>query len=318
MRRVRGVAAGAVVAATGLVTAACMQGGGTAAGSGGTLSTAPSTTSTTSSPSSTPNSVPGSAADAQAVAAALARTQAAGSARIMTSSEVGTGEHNVPVNASGTVGFANKSADLTETLPGGQGTGETRFVNGVLYERLPGDLVSRLSGGKPWISLDVAKLSQQGDGSLQQLMTDSPTDPTQMLGFLQGAGSVTKDGQDTVGGVPTTHYTVLIDLDKAGAQQGSVGKHAIQALEAEIGSHTMPAQVWIDNQGRLRKITMHETLSGAPASTTDDHGTDQENSGHVSFSFTATLSDFGVPVTVTAPPADQVADLTQKLSGGTH
>jgi hypothetical protein len=316
MRRVRGVAAGAVLAATGLVTAACMQGGGTAAGSR-PLSTAPSSAS---SPSSTANSVPGSAADAQAVAAALPRTKAAGSARISTSTELGTGGQNVPVNAAGTVGFANKSADLTENLPGGQGSGETRFVNGVLYERLPGDLISRLSGGKPWISLDVTKLSQQGGGSLQQLMTDSPSDPTQMLGFLQGVGSASKVGPDTVDGVPTTHYNVTIDLDKASARQSGAGKQAIQTLEDEIGSHSLPAQVWIDNQGRLRKITMQETLSGMPA-TTDAHGTDQSSApstGHVSFSFTATLSDFGVPVTVTAPPADQVADLTQKLSGGTH
>lgn len=313
MRRVRGVAAGAVVAATGLVTAACMQGGGTAAGS---PSTAPSTAAPSAS-STTQQSVPGSAADARAVSAAFTKTQAAGSAKIVTTTEVGTSSPNVPLTARGSIGFANKSADLTETLPAGQGSGETRFVNGVIYEKLPGELVSRLSGGKPWISIDVARLSQQGNGSLQQLMTDSPTDPTQMLGFLQGVGSVSKLGQDTVDGVPTTHYDVQIDLDKASQAQGPSAHQATQTLENEIGSHTLPAQVWIDNQGRMRKVTMQETLQGAPATTTDDHGDDQA-SGHVSFSFTAVLSDFGVPVTVTAPPAGQVADLTQKLSGDTH
>ncbi|HEX5404493.1 MAG TPA: hypothetical protein VFX16_19575 [Pseudonocardiaceae bacterium] len=228
---------------------------------------------------------------------------AAGSAHIATTTELGSGQQNVPIDSSGTIGFANQSADLTETLPGGQGSGETRFVDGVLYEKLPGTLVSRLANGKPWISLNVAALSQQaGGGSLQQLMTDSPSDPSTVLGLMRGVdGTVGKVGPDTVDGSPTTHYDVTLNLDKAAEGQSTATQQAVHVLERELGSHTLPAQVWVDDAGRLRKTAMRETVGD-----------------RVTFGFTATLSDFGVPVTITAPPADQTTDLTAKLSGNTH
>jgi hypothetical protein len=78
-------------------------------------------------------------------------------------------------------------------------------------------------------------------------------------------------------------------------------------LEQQLGTHTLPAQVWLDSDGRLRKIAMNETLTGATPSTTP--------AGNISFGFTATLSDFGVPADITAPPTDQTTDLTNLLNG---
>jgi hypothetical protein len=290
MRRATRIAAGAAV---GLAVAAC-QPGGVAAGN-----------STTNAPSSAPAS--GTPSDGQAVAAALQKTTAAGSARIATATQVGVGQESLPITATGVIGFAGQTADLTETLPGNQGTGETRFVNGILYERLPGTLVSRLSGGKPWISLNVTTLSGQG-GNLQPLIADAPTDPSTVLGFLRGAGDqVNTVGPETVDGTPTTHYTILINLDKAAAGQNAQTQNAVHVLEQQLGTHTLPAQVWLDSEGRLRKIAMRETMTGTTPTTTP--------AGKISFDFTATLSDFGVPADITAPPADQTTDVTNLLNG---
>jgi hypothetical protein len=307
MRRVTGIAAGAVVTAAGLATAACMPSGSSAA-SGNTLTTSGSTTASATAPSTAPltttapPATSGSPADNAVVASAFQKTVAAGSAKIATTTEIGAGQQNVPIDSTGTIGFANQSADLVETLPGGQGTGETRFVNGVLYAKLPGALVSRLANGKPWISLNVAALSAQGDGSLQQLMTDSPSDPSTVLGFMRGVdGNVGKVGPDTVDGSATTHYDVTLNLDKAAEGQPATTQQAIHTLEGELGSHTLPAQVWVDDAGRLRKISMQETIGG-----------------RVTFGFTAVLSDFGVPVMITAPATDQTTDLTDKLDGTAH
>lgn len=305
MRRVTGLAAGAVIAATGLLMAGCQQGIGAAAGTSGTSN--PST-------SSTSTSATGTAGPSQEVASAYQATIAAGSAKTTMTTQVGIGNASVPVTATGSLDFTNRAADLTEQLPGGQSTAETRFVNGMLYEHIPSAQVQQLSGGKPWISLDLSKLSGQGNGSLQQLMSDTPADPSTVLGYLRGAGAqVTMVGPDTVDGVPTTHYQVVIDLDKAADGQDAQTQQGIHALESELGSHTLPAQVWIDNEDRLRQVTMKETLSGTPStSATKPAGTP------LTFAFTAKLSDFGVPVTVTAPPADQTADLTNSLTGGSH
>jgi hypothetical protein len=287
MRRVTKIAAGA---AAGLAMAAC-QPAGVAANN-------PTTTASSPPASSPPAS--GAPSGGQAVAAALQKTTAAGSARIATATQVGVGQQSLPITATGVIGFTAQTADLTETLPANQGTGETRFVNGILYERLPGTLVARLSGGKPWIALNVATLSGQ-NGNLQPLIADAPTDPSTVLGFLRGAGDqVNTVGPDTVDGTPTTHYTILINLDKAAAGQSTQTQNAVHALEQQLGTHTVPAQVWLDNEGRLRKIAMQETTT---------------SNNKISFDFTATLSDFGVPADITAPPTDQTTDITNLLNG---
>jgi hypothetical protein len=310
MRRVSSMlAAGAVVTATGLLTAACLQGGASATGagtSGSATTSAPVVTTTGSAPESAPTTV--NPADKAAVAGAFAKTTSTGSAHVTTATTVSMGQQGVPITANGSIRFADRAADLVETVPGTQGNGETRFVDGTLYARLPGSLLARLSHGRKWISVDLTALSQHGDGSFQQLLTDSPSDPTAMLGFLRGAGgTVTKDGQDTIDGVPTTHYTVDLNLDQAAQGQSSATQQSIHVLEQQLGSHTLPAQVWIDDQGQVRRIMLHETLKGTAGSA---------QNGNVTVDVTATLSDFGTPVTITAPPADQTADLTQALSGG--
>ncbi len=291
-----GIVAGAALAATGLGAVAC-QPIGSAAGTSGTA-VPPAATSAS-----------GTASDSQAVAAAYQKTTATGSARITTSTQVGVGQESLPITASGVIGFADRSAEETENLPAGQGAAETRFIGGVLYERLPGALVSRISGGRPWISLNVGALSQQGNGTIRQLLTDSPSDPSTVLAYLRGADDqVTVVGPDTVDGTPTKHYTVLIDLDKSVAGQSEQAQNAVHVLEQQLGSHTLPAQVWLDDQGRLRRFAVNATMKGAAPPTTSANG-------DISFRFTATLSDFGVPVHIAVPPADQTTDVTNLLNG---
>jgi hypothetical protein len=299
MRRVTGIAAGAVVAATGLLTAGCVRGGATAADGSATLGTSPSGTAAPSS------------ADVRTVAAAYQKTIVAGSAHIATTTAVGLANMTAPINASGTIGFADNAADLTETLPGGGGaTAQTRFVGGILYEKPPGWMVAKLSKGKPWLSVNLAQLSEQGDGSLNQLLTDAPSDPSTVLGYLRGAGADVRGlGSDTIDGSPTTHYSVTINLDQAAQGQNQDTRQGIKTLEQEIGSNKLPAQVWIDQAGRVRRIAVRETLTGSAPTTTTQRG------GAISFACTATFSDYGVPVHITAPPPDQTTDLTGALGG---
>ena len=302
MRRVTGIVAGTALAALG--AAACQPIGTAASGASGTSSAAPTTSATSAS---------GSPADAQAVAAAYPNTVATGSARITTSTQVGVGGQSMPLTSTGVIDFAGRSVDLNENLPGGQGGAETRFVGGVLYERLPSALVSRISGGKPWISLDVGAVSQQGNGSASQLLTDSPADPSTVLAYLRGAGDqVTRNGPDTVDGTPTTRYTVLIDLDRSVAGQGQAARNAVHQLEQQLGSHTLPAQVWLDDQGRIRELSIDATMNGATPGSTETPA-----NGAITFKFDAKLSAFGVVTHIVAPPADQTADVTNML-GGNH
>lgn len=152
---------------------------------------------------------------------------------------------------------------------------------------------------KPWMKLELPKEFaghnpfSPGFGPVPD---DSGADPTQVLSYLKSATSkVERVGSEQVRGTPTTRYAATFDAAKLTAE----APEEFQGFADEMGlSFPKPADVWIDEQGRLRKIHYAITMKvpkemGAPASTMTNE-------------LTMELYDFGVPVDVRPPPADQV------------
>jgi hypothetical protein len=152
---------------------------------------------------------------------------------------------------------------------------------------------------KPWMKLELPKEFvghnpfSPGFGPVPD---DSGGDPTQVLSYLKSATSkVERVGSEQVRGTPTTRYAATFDAAKLTAQ----APEEFQSFADEMGlSFPKPVDVWIDEQGRLRKIHYAMTMKvpkemGAPASTMTNE-------------LTMELYDFGVPVDVRPPPADQV------------
>jgi hypothetical protein len=81
--------------------------------------------------------------------------------------------------------------------------------------------------------------------------------------------------------------------------------------EQLFGSRTLPADIWIDQQGRVRQMKIVVPLSVAALAKL---GLSGAPSG-VKESVTIGLSDFGVAVTVAPPPASEVKPLPT-TSGG--
>ncbi|HWC81900.1 MAG TPA: hypothetical protein VG756_18270 [Pseudonocardiaceae bacterium] len=306
MRASVGTAAGAVLVATGLAVAGCASGGSSSAAG----------------PAATPNSsaATGTPGGGNVVAAAYTKTTAAKTAKTTITTQIGSGGQSIPVTANGAIDFARNTADLTETLPMGLGNAQTRFVNGFLYEQLPAAIASRISGGKPWIAINVNQLTQQQTGStLSQLQGGMPADPADALNYLRGASDdVRTIGPDTVDNTPTTHYAMTLDLNKALANSSPQSQQSAKNLEQQLGGSTLPADVWIDQQGRLRKISFSKAVKpqAAPATTTSG-ASGAPPKTPTSIAFTETLSDFGTPVSVAAPTAEQTTDITSKVAGQT-
>jgi hypothetical protein len=84
---------------------------------------------------------------------------------------------------------------------------------------------------------------------------------------------------------------------RAPAGQRAAVRSSYQQLIAQTGVITYPMDVWVDGQGLVRQMHMQMPMP---------------NSGE-SMDMTMTLSDFGVPVKVSAPPTSQVTDLLQML-----
>jgi hypothetical protein len=149
---------------------------------------------------------------------------------------------------------------------------------------------------KPWIKVKLPKglASQGGFGPGLSLVPDGGGgDPTQALLYLKAAGKVEQIGSERVRGEPTTRYAVTLDAAKVDAQV----PEELQRFAEESGlAFPKPADVWIDQQGRLRKIQYTLTMK-VP---------DGEFQGPMTIETTMELYDFGVSVDVTPPPANQV------------
>jgi hypothetical protein len=167
----------------------------------------------------------------------------------------------------------------------------------VEYMRLPA-LSKFMPGAKPWLKLDLAKLGKkQGIDFSQLLQAAGNGDPTQALQMIQSVGNVQKVGTEQVDGVDTTKYAGTIDPQKLGAKFAAAG---VGKLMKELGTTPIPVSVWVDGSGYVRKV--EESMS-----------MQVPNSGTLDLKMSFELSDFGTPVNVTPPPADQTTDLSKLI-----
>lgn len=164
---------------------------------------------------------------------------------------------------------------------------------------LPGG--KRLTGGKPWLKLDLSQAA--GPAAVSSLPTAS--DPTQFVDYLRAVTSATgRNGIQGVHGIPTAHYSATIDLDRypglVPAAQREAVRRSVAALESTLGSHRLPIEVWIDAHGLVRQISV---AFGECVSTT-----------RVQFAMTLDLYDFGAQSTPAIPADHTVYDLTPLIS----
>jgi hypothetical protein len=172
-------------------------------------------------------------------------------------------------------GAKNTDAHVTSTTP--IGPVEAIVVDNTVYTKgiEPGQ------PGKPWVKNAIG--SQQVAQLLQQ------ADPRRILPLLSSVGTLTPAGHQNVNGVDTTHYTVTVDLAKvAKAARTDLGQ--LQAAFA-AGLRDVNVQVWVDDQQRLSRLTL--LLS-------------EDNAMNVSQ--TVDYIEWGAPVTIAAPPANQVTE----------
>jgi hypothetical protein len=143
--------------------------------------------------------------------------------------------------------------------------------------------------GKEWLKVDPDAV---GTSEVAQ------RDPSSSLDALRGAtGKVTRAGSDKIRGVNTTHYRVTLDLAKAISNAPETQRDRVETSVITLGTRNIPADVWVDRKGRLRKLRLR--LKGGTLA----------NPGSLQFEF----FDLGTPVSVTQPDPNTVVDLSQIL-----
>ncbi len=201
-----------------------------------------------------------------------------------------TGSYNRPARSgevSGVIHAAGRTVNIKELF--------SHFTLYMSAADLPN--VATVTGGRPWLKLDIS--AALPGGGLSSLPTS--TDPTQFIDYLRTvSSSITKLGQATIRGVPVTGYRAVIDLDRypslvPPAQRSGV-RRTIKTLEASLGQHSMPVEVWIDahNLVRREKLSFTQCISNV----------------HQSINLNIDLYDYGPQPAPRIPGANEVYDAT--------
>ena len=256
-----------------------------------------------------------------AVRAAVASTVAAGPSRVTITGRTAVAGQEIPLQGSGVLDAGAQAADLTVGVPS-LGPVRVVFGGGRAAAELPpaaAGLIGAFAGGKAWVSVDVDRLARSRVGApLGALGVGTNDNPARQLGYLRAIRDDAREvGPEQVGAVATTHYAAVVDLDRvpqetqrSGARpstgaQDPATRPAVDRLKAELGTSTLPVDLWVGPDGRLVRVTQDVTVpaagsgTGAPGTTTT----------------TLTFADVGSAPPVVPPPADQVADLSALLPG---
>lgn len=257
------------------------------------------------------------------VAAAATKSVDAGSAKVsFTVSMSGpAGGGLFDLTGRGEQDFAHQRAHMTmdmgsmlqnlpgakRSLPPGSSVMEMIQDGPTLYMRSP--LLASVAGAsRPWIKLDVSTLGGLGDGGTNPFGA-TQGDPSRMLEMLAGASdAVVQVGREQVDGTSTTHYRAEVSMDRAIDRLPARQRDQLKPMAGQFaqltGARTFPVDVWIDGAGLPRKVQMALEIRGTATGVTVPA---------LTMTMTLELSDWGTPVTVTPPPADQVTDVSRTI-----
>ncbi|MEV4599000.1 hypothetical protein AB0K15_16510 [Amycolatopsis sp. NPDC049253] len=211
------------------------------------------------------------------------------------------------VTAQGVASYepGNPEMSMTMTTEGQQM--EMRLVDKTMYIKMPAAQLAQLGTDKPWVKISPDAddpMSQALSGSMSQAGDNS--DPTKMLDQIAEAGKIVSSDQTTLDGQQVNHYKVEIDIAKAMDKftQSMPAASKAQLEQAIKGKDIkIPAEIWVDKNQLPLEITMDES------SMMQAMGAGAAGTGKMTLKY----SDWGTPVTVAAPPADQVTDLSAML-----
>ncbi|MGH8965530.1 MAG: hypothetical protein ACRDXB_09415 [Actinomycetes bacterium] len=212
-----------------------------------------------------------------------------------------TGEHGGKIHADGQFQLRPKlkfSAKLDEfssngrTVPGAKG--QALFTDDVLYAKVP-QLGQFVSGGKPWLKIDVNQMAQRTgfdvQGLLQQVQQVDPAEQTKMF---TGSKDARRVGAETVDGVKTTHYTGTVTVQDALNRLDPQTREKVGTWLPKDRAHSkINFDVWTDGDNLPRKLVSKSTDA-------------QGDGGTV----TVLYSDYGKSFKVNPPPSDQVGTLS--------
>jgi hypothetical protein len=174
------------------------------------------------------------------------------------------------VHGEGDVSYAGDSTAMQMEVTLPTGKALVRLVDGVMYMAMPG-----MTPQGKFLKIDTRNPNSPF-GDLGGVLQGDPL--ATFDAFDAGLEKATYVGAEEVDGEQLDHYVLTVDAKKAAEAQGS---------PAPSGVGTISYDLWIDSHDLMRRL---QHGSGANA-------------------MTLTMSDWGEPVTVKAPPASAIMEL---------
>jgi hypothetical protein len=203
------------------------------------------------------------------------------------------------INATGTGGIDFTQSAMQLQMPisvdGQQITLQEIYSGDTLYEGIPG--LDQLEPGKSWLSLDLSSIVKAAG----QDSTSVFNNPAAMLRVLgQQGNTVTSLGASTVDDVSVQGYEVTISPAalRADLAKADLPSWMRQAM-ANVSPGVEHVKVYVDSQGLLRREALNIQMS--------------LGSSPLAMTALVDFSAYGAPVSVSAPPADQVVSFQQFL-----
>ena len=160
--------------------------------------------------------------------------------------------------------------------------------------------LSQATNGKPWIKMDIGREAQQSGFNLDALMNQSQQiNPAEQTKMLTASKDVKEVGEETINGIKTTHYTGSMTVAEAMAKLDAKTRQQLEKVYQQVGANKIFFDLWADDEQLPRKLT---TKISIPQGNTSN---------------TIIYQDYGKPVNVSAPPADQVGDFRSLSGAGT-
>jgi hypothetical protein len=229
------------------------------------------------------------------VAAAAEATSNAPGLRV-TFTATAHGPTQVSISGKGLINGEQNRARIEMSAGGVEAFGLAEVIDdGDIYVRSP-QLNGVFGADKTWMLIRAQVFGDLFGTSSSGVGAGMSASPTQQLQALEDASEqVSEVGRERVGGVETTHYTAIIDLDELADQlksrlSGEFGDLVDKSME-QVSSQSV--DVWIDDRGLLRRETSLATMGSLG-----------------SFEMAMDLTDYGIHPDIAIPSPAEVYDAT--------
>ncbi|MGW0603580.1 hypothetical protein [Streptomyces sp. NPDC002640] len=220
---------------------------------------------------------------------AAGRLAVAGTSRASTSMAMATGGTRIVIRGEGVYDYRRQRGRLRVTLPEEPaGRALRRPITELLT---PGAVFLKNRGeGVPedkWVRVDAG---ESADGNL---VTGGATDPLAAAELLRGTRRAEYRGTVDFAGTQVRRYEGVAHLGDAAARARAGWRQGLRAAAKGFASAEVPFDVYLDGEGRIRKVRQEFSFLNEARRT-------------VVVTSTMTLYDFGAPVDVRLPAAADI------------